>query len=247
MPFGDCRSEPAFEISNILVVHEPPACQCSRRCAAVSTSSSSSSLSTMLLLRQFPASSTSLTPFSFPLSITPPSNSSILLSLLASIVLLSFIRAAFLCFRKNIGKQRHQQSQAPVDDKTIRVLAGTPQRLSSWASGLPTWDALPSLTLPVSFTVAETSTIGKGVGMRKKPAELPAQDWVQPVRVRRGSPAFESPRMYTSSSSKIQRADVYDSTCYISVRSPCFDGENDYVTTCMFFFLNFFSPIDTFL
>jgi hypothetical protein len=117
--------------------------------------------------------------------------------LLASIVLLSFIRAAFLCFRKNIGKERHQ-SQAPVEEKTIRSIEGTPQRRSSWASALPTWDALPSLTLPVSFTVAETSTIGKGVGMRKKPAEPPAQNWHQPPRIRRGGPAFESPCTYIS-------------------------------------------------
>ncbi|KAF8225738.1 hypothetical protein L208DRAFT_1408115 [Tricholoma matsutake] len=150
----------------------------------------------MLLLRQLPASSIplSLSSFSSPFSITAPSNSSIFLSLLASIVLLSFIRAAFLYFRKCIGKQPHQQSQVPVDEKTIRV-EGAPQRQqrSSWASTLPTWDALPNLTLPVSFTVTETRMIGKGVGLRKKTSEPPAQEWQPPTRIRRSGPAFESP------------------------------------------------------
>jgi len=154
----------------------------------------------MLLLRQLPAGSVSmsLTSFSFPtLSVKLPSNSSILLSLLASLVLLSFIRAALLCFRKNTGKPHHQQPQPPVDEKTSRAMGGTPQRQSSWGLGLPTWDALPSLTLPLSFTLAETSTIGKGVGMQKKPVQLPAPDWYPPMRGRRSGPAFEPPRTCT--------------------------------------------------
>jgi hypothetical protein len=140
----------------------------------------------------------SLTTFSFPaISISLPSNSSVFLALLASIVLLSFIQAAFLCLRKNYGKQRHSQSQAPIDEKPIGTVGGTPQRRLSWAAALPTWDALPSLTLPVSFTVAETSTIGKGVGMQKKLVEPPAQDWHQRSKSRKSGPAFETPRTYT--------------------------------------------------
>jgi hypothetical protein len=139
----------------------------------------------------------SLTSFSFPaISISFPSNSSIFLATLASLVLLSFIRAAFLCLRKNSGKQRGPQSQVPVDEKTMGAAGATPGPRSPWAAALPTWDALPSLTLPVSFTVAETSTIGKGVGMQKKPAESHAQDWRPLIKSRRGGPAFESPRTY---------------------------------------------------
>ncbi|RDB17391.1 hypothetical protein Hypma_001680 [Hypsizygus marmoreus] len=144
----------------------------------------------MMLLRQFPASSMSMTGIAFPsLPDSLPSNSSVLLSLLASIVLLSFIRATFLCLRTNVSKQP-QQSQVTVPEKTVQRSEEPRQRRSSWAWGLLTWDSLP--TLPVSLAMSETESNGRGVGLQSKRVEGPTQNWQQP-RVRRSGPAFESP------------------------------------------------------
>lgn len=152
----------------------------------------------MLLLRQFPAASMpmSMSSVSFPsLATSLPSNSSVLLSLLASLVLLSFIRAAFLCLRTTVGKQTQPQSQVQVQGKSTEKEQETRQQRSSWAWGLLTWDSLPAvtLTLPVSLTIVDNNTNGRGVGMQEKREERPNQGW-QPPRSRRGGPAFESPR-----------------------------------------------------
>ncbi|KAG6827716.1 hypothetical protein H0H92_010689 [Tricholoma furcatifolium] len=139
----------------------------------------------MMLLRQLPAGPVSI---SFPsLADSLPSNSSILLSLLASLVVLSFIRAACLYLRSNTGTQKQQQAQVQVQEKAADHVEESRKR-SSWAWGLLRWDRLPSL--PVSLTIPRNETNGVGVGMQEK-RPLP-QPW-QPVRGRRGGPAFETP------------------------------------------------------
>ena len=160
----------------------------------------------MLLLHQLPAGSISIpvSPVSFPSLSTLPVPNSILLSLLASLVLLSFVRAVFLCLRKNVGKQGHPQSRTHVDEKTGEAVGAPSQRPSLWAWAPLTWANLPSvsLALPVSLTVAGNSTMGKGVGLQqqRKPVEAPTQTWQQQARGRRGGLTFESPGTNTLNS-----------------------------------------------
>lgn len=160
------------------------------RCVALPSTSP-----TMMLIRQLPAGSMTMSLSSISLPSFPgslPSKSSFLLSLLASVVLLSFIRAAVLCLRTNVAKQPQQLVQALPEKKESTGSEKTRQRRSSWAWGLISWESLP-LTLPVSLTMAENNTNGRGVGLQEKRRDQ-SQSW-QP-RVRRGGPAFESPSTY---------------------------------------------------
>ncbi|KAG5730439.1 hypothetical protein E4T56_gene15768, partial [Termitomyces sp. T112] len=142
----------------------------------------------MMLLRQLPSSSMSISSMSLPsLAHSLPSNSSVLLSLLASFVLLSFVRVAFLCFSKYIGTQPQKQAQIQVEGKAADSSEGSRQHRSPWPWRRFTWGSLPSL--PVSLAVPGNETHGKGVGMQEKRSPQP---W-QTVRGRRGGPTFETP------------------------------------------------------
>ncbi|KAF8064981.1 hypothetical protein FPV67DRAFT_1500964 [Lyophyllum atratum] len=149
----------------------------------------------MMLLRQLPTSSMSMSmsSMSFPsLTEALPSNSSVFLSFLASLVLLSFVRAAFLCLRTNVGSKAQQQVHVQVEGKSVERPQESRPRRSSWAWGLLTWDSLPAVSLPVSLTMAQNDSNGRGVGMQQKRSQVPIQPW-QPARSRRGGPAFETP------------------------------------------------------
>ncbi|KAF9460381.1 hypothetical protein BDZ94DRAFT_1238466 [Collybia nuda] len=146
----------------------------------------------MMLIRQLPAGSMTMSMPSFSFPSFPgslPSKSSLLLSLLASVVLLSFIRAAVLCLRTNVSKQPQQLIQTSQEKQESTGQEETRQRRSSWAWGFISWENLP-LALPVSLTTVENTTNGRGVGLQDKRREQ-IQSW-QPT-VRRGGPAFESP------------------------------------------------------
>ncbi|GLB39683.1 hypothetical protein LshimejAT787_0701930 [Lyophyllum shimeji] len=149
----------------------------------------------MMLLRQIPTSSMSVSVSSIsfaPLGNAIPSYSSILLSLLASLVLLSFVRAAFLCLRSSVGNKAQQQVQVQVEGKSGERQEESRQRRTSWAWGLLTLERLPTFSLPVSLTMGQSDSNGRGVGMQQKRAEAPSQPW-QPPRSRRGGPTFETP------------------------------------------------------
>ncbi|KAG6872563.1 hypothetical protein C0995_008836 [Termitomyces sp. Mi166 len=116
-----------------------------------------------------------------------PSNSSILLSLLASIVLLSTVRVVFLHLGNYIGSRPQKQVQAQAEGNAADSPEGSRQHRSSWPWRQLSWDSLPSL--PVSLAVPGNESHGKGVGMQEK---RPPQPW-QTVRGRRGGPMFETP------------------------------------------------------
>ncbi|KAF5384220.1 hypothetical protein D9615_003457 [Tricholomella constricta] len=149
----------------------------------------------MMLLRQLPTGSMSMSMPSMSFSwssLILPSNSSILLSLLASLVVLSFVRAALLCLRTNVAKQSQQQIEVQGEGKEAEPPRQQRQQRLSWAWGLFTWDSLPTVSLPVSLTMVESDSNGRGVGMQRKPVESMTQRW-QPTRSKRGGPAFETP------------------------------------------------------
>jgi len=149
----------------------------------------------MMLLHKLPTSSISFsmsTVFFPTLPDSLPSNTSILLSLLATLVILSFVRAALLCFRPNTGKQVQQPTQTQAEAKAAEQSESTIQRRSSRAWGLLIWDNLRTISLPISLTMAEKETAGKGIGLQGKRPAAPSQPW-QPVRSKRGGPAFETP------------------------------------------------------
>ncbi|KIJ99711.1 hypothetical protein K443DRAFT_132947 [Laccaria amethystina LaAM-08-1] len=108
----------------------------------------------MMLLR-LPSSMVSISQVDLTLS-TLPSASSILLSLLASLVLLAFIRAAFLFMRSQPSPLK--PGPRPQEDQK---LPSRPQSSFGW--GLIRWDSLPAL--PLSLAAASASIKGSGVGM----------------------------------------------------------------------------------
>ncbi|KAJ3575668.1 hypothetical protein NP233_g949 [Leucocoprinus birnbaumii] len=124
---------------------------------------------------------------SFPIS----SHSSILLSLLASVFLLAFIRAALLFLRARTSSSSekqalvHAQQQKNVEQQSP---APSPSSSSSWRLGFFTWESLP--TLPVSLKLNENDMKGRGVGFVPPSQRPAAQPW-QPGR--RSGPAFEHP------------------------------------------------------
>jgi hypothetical protein len=157
----------------------------------------------MLLLRQLPTNSMStISSIRFPSfdAVTFPSYTSILLSLLASLVLVSFIRAAALCLRGNISK-RPQQQQSTTTQTEVKS-APSPQiaerRRSTWSWSLPKWDSLSAVkfSLPVSLDALEKESFGKGVGLQRQRREEKRKDIWQPPRLRRNAagPAFQTPR-----------------------------------------------------
>lgn len=197
-------------------------------------STSPSPSPTMSLLRQLPTGSITMSISSMSSSWSSyilPSNSSLLLSLLASLVVLSFIRAAFLCLRTNVGKQSQQRIQVQVEEKAAQQLEQPRQQRSSWAWGLLTWDSLPTVSLPVSLKMVETDSNGRGVGLQKRRTEAPVQQWQQ-TRSRRGGPAFETPRSYHSLVRFYLLALSCCSPSDLSVRSASLHGQNDHVQTC---------------
>lgn len=119
------------------------------------------------------------------------SKSSILLSLLASLVVLSAIRAAFLYLRPHALVEKQQaQKLVLVKEKGQNENTSRP-RTSSWCWGLLTWESLP--TLPVSLKMPDDMK-GRGVLSSGGSVEQ-KQHQLQPAwnQNRRG-PAFERPR-----------------------------------------------------
>ncbi|KAL9709230.1 hypothetical protein Ac2012v2_007584 [Leucoagaricus gongylophorus] len=121
---------------------------------------------------------------SFPLS----SHSSILLSLLISVFLLAFIRAALLFLwswtSSSSEKQAlvHVQHQKNVEQQSASPPSSLPRRLNLFS-----WRNLPAL--PVSFKLNESDMKGQGVDF-VPPQQPIVQPW-QPGR--RKGPAFEHP------------------------------------------------------
>jgi len=161
-----------------------------------------------------------------------PSYTSILLSLLASLVFLFFIRAAFLCLRHSLQKKMVQYPQAQVEEKTTGEMEAPRQRRSSWTWGLLSWESISSVSLglPVTLTAVDKETIGRGVGMKQRQEERPVQRW-QHQRVRRGGPAFETPRSYMLLQNRILILSPLSSSI-VPIRRAALDGENDHVETC---------------
>lgn len=112
---------------------------------------------------------------------TLPSASSTLLSLLASLVLLAFIRAAFLFMRSQPSPLK--PGPGPQEDQKLR---SRPQSSFGW--GLITWDSLPAP--PLSLAAASALIIGNGVGMGVGVA-TGKSSWQHQNRV--PGPTFEHP------------------------------------------------------
>lgn len=149
----------------------------------------------MLLLRQLPAAPMSMPvpPISFD-SDRLPSCTSVFLSLLATLVLVSFVRAALLCLRGNVDSKLLQQSQVQVVEKAVERSDDAKQRPGSWKWSLSSWKAVsvPSLSLPLSLAPIDKDSVRRGVGMQGKSETRRHEHWPAP-RVRKGGPTFETP------------------------------------------------------
>lgn len=124
---------------------------------------------------------------SFPLS----SHSSILLSLLISVFLLAFIRAALLFLWSWTSSSSEKQALVHVQHQTnVEQQSASPPSLLPRRLNLFSWRNLPAL--PVSFKLNESDMKGQGVDF-VPPQQPIVQPW-QPGR--RKGPAFEHPRTF---------------------------------------------------
>ncbi|KAJ2932427.1 hypothetical protein H1R20_g4641, partial [Candolleomyces eurysporus] len=149
-----------------------------------------------------------------------PSSSTILLSMVAVFVLLSFVRAFFIGFREHLAFVKGRKAQQVPKFNSSTSASSSPssseksnstprvqmeQRpTSSWLWGLIKWDTLPAFPLAPSLQHAHVSAgIGRGVGVGMSEK----QGWLQPqaqqaalqgpvLTTRRpGGPAFERPHL----------------------------------------------------
>ncbi|TFK31552.1 hypothetical protein BDQ12DRAFT_729459 [Crucibulum laeve] len=134
------------------------------------------------------------------LSLSVPS-SSILLSLLASVVLLAAIRAAVIYLRpQGPAHEQHSEKLILAQEQGHHPLkgseggnTGSERPTSSWGWGFLTWESLPAL--PVSLTMSEHGAKGRGVGLGAGSMLAKQQQQTQNMQQQwqRRGPAFERP------------------------------------------------------
>lgn len=181
---------------------------------------------------------------------------SIWLTILATLVILSTIRAALLFFRSTPSSQKVGVTLIPgvgvvQVEKGVRTNHGSldnglvmqekreEKKMSSAFWGLVRWDGLPSLPLPRrdvgALSVSETER-GRWTAHSQQEGLR-----IQLSHGKRPGPAFDRPCMCIPSV-RLQAVEllsfffpfsVWDhSASAVSIRRPCVNGQNDYVTTC---------------